>query len=65
MTPSVTLTEARDSKSTWESHLPQIIAVQTILTFLAVTAVALRLYVRIKVIKNPGADDWTIFIAAV
>jgi hypothetical protein len=60
MTPSLTLTKARDSKSTGESHLPQIIAVQTILTFLAVTAVALRIYVWINLIKNPGADDLTI-----
>ncbi|KAJ5788252.1 hypothetical protein N7457_003242 [Penicillium paradoxum] len=48
----------------WQNHLPRILAVQTVLTVLALTAVALRLYVRIKLINNTAADDWTMLIAA-
>ncbi|KAJ5986384.1 hypothetical protein N7451_010749 [Penicillium sp. IBT 35674x] len=64
MAPSAISIVARGSASVDENHLPQILVVQTILTFLAVTAVALRLYVRIQLIKNPGYDDWTMLIAA-
>lgn len=48
-----------------ESHLAQILAVQTVVVFLAVLCVALRLYVRIKMIKTVGMDDWTVAAAAV
>jgi hypothetical protein len=65
MAPSTILVVGRGSASVGENHLPQILVVQTVYTFLAVTAVALRLYVRIRLIKNPGYDDWSIFIAAV
>lgn len=54
-----------DSDREWENNLPWILAVQSIFTFLALTAVSLRLYVRIKLIKNTGIDDWTMMIAAV
>ncbi|KAJ5552476.1 hypothetical protein N7494_001854 [Penicillium frequentans] len=64
MAPSAISIVARGSASVDENHLPQILVVQTIFTFLAVTAVALRLYVRIRLIKNPGYDDWTMLIAA-
>ncbi|RMJ24771.1 hypothetical protein PHISP_04358 [Aspergillus sp. HF37] len=47
-----------------ESHLAQILAVQTIVVFLALLCVALRLYVRIKMIKSVGSDDWTVTGAA-
>jgi hypothetical protein len=39
--------------------------VQSILTLLAVTALSLRVYVRIMLIKDTGADDWTVLVAAV
>ena len=42
-----------------ETHLPQILAVQTVVLFLAVSCVVLRLYVRAFMIKSVGADDWT------
>lgn len=65
MAPSAISIGTRGSASVDENNLPQILVVQTILTFLAVTAVTLRLYVRIRLIKNPGYDDWTMLIAAV
>lgn len=65
MAPSRISIGARGSASVDENNLPQILVVQTILTFLAVTAVTLRLYVRTRLIKNPGYDDWTMLIAAV
>ncbi|KAJ5903318.1 hypothetical protein N7504_005701 [Penicillium tannophilum] len=64
MAPSRISIGARGSASVDENNLPQILVVQTILTFLAVTAVTLRLYVRTRLIKNPGYDDWTMLIAA-
>ncbi|EAW07060.1 uncharacterized protein ACLA_087660 [Aspergillus clavatus NRRL 1] len=48
-----------------ESHLGIILGVQTALTVTAVTVVALRLYVRIKITKTPGSDDWTMAAGAV
>jgi hypothetical protein len=48
-----------------ESNLAQILAVQTIVVFLALLCVVLRLYVRIKMIKSVGPDDWTVTLAAV
>ncbi|KAJ5921107.1 hypothetical protein N7466_009433 [Penicillium verhagenii] len=52
------------SSSVNDNHIAQILSVQTIFTFSAVTAVALRLYVRIKLIKNPGYDDLCMSVAA-
>ncbi|KAJ5933644.1 hypothetical protein N7454_005973 [Penicillium verhagenii] len=56
----------RDSASSSlnDNHIAQILSVQTIFTFSAVTAVALRLYVRIRLIKNPGYDDLCMLVAA-
>lgn len=64
MAPSTGST-GTDSNTEWQNNLPRILVVQTIFTFLALLAVGLRLYVRIKLIKNTGADDWTMLIAAV
>ncbi|CAI7570156.1 unnamed protein product [Penicillium pancosmium] len=63
MAPSTGST-GTDSNTEWQNNLPRILVVQTIFTFLAILAVGLRLYVRIKLIKNTGADDWTMLIAA-
>lgn len=46
------------------SHLPQILAIQTLVIFLAILSVSLRLYVRIKMIKSLGRDDWCMMGAA-
>jgi hypothetical protein len=64
MAPSTGST-GTDPNTEWQNNLPRILVVQTIFTFLALLAVGLRLYVRIKLIKNTGADDWTMSIAAV
>ncbi|KAL5356291.1 hypothetical protein BJX96DRAFT_162360 [Aspergillus floccosus] len=47
-----------------DSHLGIIIGVQTALTVLAVIVVSLRLYVRIKLVRSSGSDDWTMAVAA-
>ncbi|KAB8275318.1 hypothetical protein BDV30DRAFT_236687 [Aspergillus minisclerotigenes] len=47
-----------------ESHRGIIIGVQTALTVLAVVVVCLRLYVRIKIVRSSGCDDWTMALAA-
>ncbi|GLA45976.1 hypothetical protein AnigIFM63604_007935 [Aspergillus niger] len=39
---------------------PRILAVFWTMTSLAILAVAARLFIRIKVLRNPGADDWLI-----
>ncbi|RAH58693.1 hypothetical protein BO85DRAFT_395920 [Aspergillus piperis CBS 112811] len=39
---------------------PRILAVFWAMTSLAILAVAARLFIRIKVLRNPGADDWLI-----
>ncbi|KAE8371430.1 hypothetical protein BDV26DRAFT_276106 [Aspergillus bertholletiae] len=48
-----------------ESHRGIIIGVQTALTVLAVVVVCLRLYVRMRIVRSPGCDDWTMALAAV
>lgn len=48
-----------------ESRLGMILGVQTTVTVLAVVAVCLRLYVRVKLVRGSGIDDWTMLIAAV
>ncbi|KAE8413272.1 hypothetical protein BDV36DRAFT_304282 [Aspergillus pseudocaelatus] len=47
-----------------ESHRGIIIGVQTALTALAVVVVCLRLYVRMKIVRSSGCDDWTMALAA-
>ncbi|KAB8219594.1 hypothetical protein BDV33DRAFT_231459 [Aspergillus novoparasiticus] len=47
-----------------ESHREIIIGVQTALTVLAVVVVCLRLYVRMKIVRSFGCDDWTMALAA-
>ncbi|EAU37651.1 predicted protein [Aspergillus terreus NIH2624] len=46
-----------------DSHLGIIIGVQTALTVLAVIVVSLRLYVRTRLVRSFGRDDWTMAIA--
>ena len=48
-----------------DSHLGQILAIQTLVVVIAVVCVALRLYVRMRLIKSIGGDDWTMGGAAV
>jgi hypothetical protein len=48
-----------------DSHLARILAIETLVVVIAVTSVTLRLYVRIKLIKSIGGDDWSIGGAAV
>jgi hypothetical protein len=48
-----------------DSHLGIIIGVQTALTVLAVIVVSLRLYVRTRLVRSFGRDDWTMAIAGV
>lgn len=48
-----------------DSHLAQVLAIETLVVVIAVTSVTLRLYVRIKLIKSIGGDDWSIGGAAV
>ncbi|PYI06301.1 hypothetical protein BO78DRAFT_418709 [Aspergillus sclerotiicarbonarius CBS 121057] len=39
---------------------PRILAVFWTMTSLALLLVAARLFIRIKVLRSPGADDWLI-----
>jgi hypothetical protein len=48
-----------------ESHLAQILGVISAVHFLAIIIVALRFYVRIRVVKSVGWDDGTIAAATV
>jgi hypothetical protein len=48
-----------------DSHLAQILAIETLVVVIAIISVTLRLYVRIKLIKSIGGDDWSIAGAAV
>lgn len=54
-----------DSALAKENHLPRILAVQTTVLVLTVLCVGLRLYVRIKMTKSMGRDDWAMSGAAV
>ncbi|KAF9889690.1 hypothetical protein FE257_006996 [Aspergillus nanangensis] len=47
-----------------DSHLGIILGIQTALTALSVTVICLRLYVRMKIVRSSGSDDWTMTIAA-
>lgn len=48
-----------------EHRLPEIMAPLTVAFVLAATAVALRLYTRIFLIKAPGRDDWVMLACIV
>jgi hypothetical protein len=48
-----------------DSHLVQILIIETLVAVIAIVSVTLRLYVRIKLIKSIGGDDWSIAGAAV
>ena len=42
-----------------ESNLPRIIGVSSVLFFLATLFVGLRMYVRLRIVRSVGRDDWT------
>ncbi|CAM1508822.1 Fc.00g025610.m01.CDS01 [Cosmosporella sp. VM-42] len=42
-----------------ESNLPRILGVSSVLFFLAAIFVALRMYVRLRIVRSVGRDDWT------
>lgn len=48
-----------------DSHLAQILVVETLVVVFVMIAVTLRLYVRVKLIKSIGGDDLSITGAAV
>lgn len=48
-----------------ESHLGHIMGIQSALMVAAVTVVCLRLYVRMRLVRSHGSDDWTMAVAAV
>ena len=49
----------------WDTKTAQILTILVLTTGLALGAVALRLYVRISIVKSVGWDDYTIIGAAV
>jgi hypothetical protein len=53
------------SEPSSSSLAPSILAVNGAFTGLALVVVALRVYVRIKILKFAGADDWVIVAAMV
>ncbi|KAE8337433.1 hypothetical protein BDV24DRAFT_154378 [Aspergillus arachidicola] len=60
-----TATDSTKDVAVDESHREIIIGVQTALTVLAIVVVCLRLYVRMKIVRSFGCDDWTMALAAV
>ncbi|KAH6685505.1 hypothetical protein F5X68DRAFT_233248 [Plectosphaerella plurivora] len=46
-------------KEAAENNLPRILGILSTLQFLAVLVVGLRFYVRFKLIRSVGRDDWT------
>ncbi|KAH8168691.1 integral membrane protein [Sarocladium implicatum] len=48
-----------------ENNLAAVLAPLTIVHFLAVTVVLLRLYTRVFIIKSPGRDDWVMLAAII
>lgn len=48
-----------------DNHVGQILGIQTVVFILAMSCVVMRLYVRIRIIKSTGVDDWTMGGAAV
>lgn len=63
--PSPPLPVTSDPAWAAESNLGRILGITTAVHLLAVTFVALRLYVRIKLVRSPGPDDWTMVAAVV
>ena len=59
------LVRAEDAELASESHLGHIMGIQTALMVAAVLVVCLRLYVRMKLVRSHGSDDWTMSLAAV
>jgi hypothetical protein len=55
----------RRSEPSSSSLAPSILAINGAFTGLALVVVALRVYVRIKILKFAGADDWVIVAAMV
>ncbi|PLB48435.1 hypothetical protein P170DRAFT_360773 [Aspergillus steynii IBT 23096] len=54
-----------DTELASENHLGHIMGIQTALTVAAVVVVCLRLYVRMRLVRSHGSDDWTMSLAAV
>jgi hypothetical protein len=48
-----------------ETQGPQLIVAATLLWVLAASLVALRFYIRTKIVRVLGADDWTLLAALV
>ena len=55
----------RRSEPSSSSHAPSILAINGAFTGLALVVVALRVYVRTKILKFAGPDDWVIVAAMV
>ncbi|KAF4122175.1 hypothetical protein GMORB2_7768 [Geosmithia morbida] len=53
-----------DASRADESNLPRILGIITAFHVLALTTVMLRVYVRIKLIRSLGRDDWTMAASA-
>jgi len=47
------------------SHTRDVIVYSIIFMFLSITVVATRMYIRIKIIKNSGPEDYAIIVALV
>jgi hypothetical protein len=56
---------ATPSYPEWDNKRTQILCVLTITTTLALVSFALRMYVRLSIIKTIGWDDYTIIAATV
>lgn len=48
-----------------ESNTARIVSIVTVFHVIALTTIALRIYARVWVIRNPGADDWVMLLCAV
>ncbi|EGY17045.1 uncharacterized protein VDAG_08209 [Verticillium dahliae VdLs.17] len=47
-----------------ESNTARIVSIVTVFHVIALTTIALRIYARVWVIRNPGADDWVMLLCA-
>lgn len=47
------------------SHVRDVIVYSIIFMIISISVVATRMYVRVKIIKNPGPEDYTILMALV
>lgn len=65
MPAATTTTTVVDPARAAESNLGRILGVTTTFHVLALTCVALRLYVRLGMVKAAGRDDWTMVASAV